>query len=203
MKFPKEMMSGTPLTLDYFIEYETGLIEKTRKKFKKRGSTFLDIGSCEFLWTINLYDLFDEVHAFEPCEKVLSFYSRDLPENITTHNVACSNFNGAYDMTFFENNIGMTMRTGSNDKVENWMKEGGASATFTAEVRTIDSYEFDSVDLIKIDAEGEDDNVIEGARNTIEKHKPLIIIDTLERKNIDGYRCSWGSNLSFYEPIDK
>ena len=41
----------------------------------------------------------------------------------------------------------------------------------------LDSYNFDSVDIIKIDAEGYEIPVLEGARNTIIKNKPWIQIE--------------------------
>jgi hypothetical protein len=36
-----------------------------------------------------------------------------------------------------------------------------------------------SIDLIKIDAEGSDDKVLEGAANVLEKHNPFVICEVL------------------------
>lgn len=45
---------------------------------------------------------------------------------------------------------------------------------------TIDSLNLDKVDFIKIDVEGMEFDVLEGAKNTIEKHKPLLCLEFLK-----------------------
>ena len=45
------------------------------------------------------------------------------------------------------------------------------------ETRTLDSYEFDQVDFIKIDVEWFELKVLQGAENTIRKHKPVIYVE--------------------------
>ena len=44
-------------------------------------------------------------------------------------------------------------------------------------VRTIDSYNFKSVDFIKLDVEGHEYKCVVGAENTIKKFNPVIIIE--------------------------
>ena len=46
----------------------------------------------------------------------------------------------------------------------------------------IDNICFDSVELVKIDVQGWEINVINGMKNTIEKHKPTIIIEFEEHQ---------------------
>jgi hypothetical protein len=46
------------------------------------------------------------------------------------------------------------------------------------ETRTLDSFNLEKVDILKIDVEGFECDVVEGAFNTISKHKPKIIIET-------------------------
>ncbi|MGC8691602.1 MAG: FkbM family methyltransferase [Thermoplasmata archaeon] len=46
------------------------------------------------------------------------------------------------------------------------------------ETRTLDSFNLEKVDILKIDVEGFECDVVEGAINTISKHKPKIIIET-------------------------
>ena len=48
--------------------------------------------------------------------------------------------------------------------------------------RTIDSYEFDEVDAIKIDVEGSELFVIEGARETIDKHRPSVQVEIVPKQ---------------------
>jgi hypothetical protein len=46
-----------------------------------------------------------------------------------------------------------------------------------AELRSIDSFAFSNVSFIKIDVEGYEDEVLEGARLTIARHRPVIMIE--------------------------
>ena len=43
----------------------------------------------------------------------------------------------------------------------------------------LDSFNFSKVDLIKIDVEGREAEVLEGAVNTIKTHKPVLMIEVL------------------------
>jgi FkbM family methyltransferase len=45
------------------------------------------------------------------------------------------------------------------------------------EIKTVDSYEFENVGLIKIDAQGFESYILSGAINTINKHRPYIFIE--------------------------
>lgn len=48
---------------------------------------------------------------------------------------------------------------------------------FQINIRTLDSFDIKNVGLIKIDVEGMEEIVIEGALNTISKYKPVLIIE--------------------------
>lgn len=55
--------------------------------------------------------------------------------------------------------------------------------------RTIDSFEFDDVDAIKIDVEGSELMVIEGAEKTIDKWRPSVQVEIVPKQcNQYGYR---------------
>lgn len=54
--------------------------------------------------------------------------------------------------------------------------------------RTIDSYNFDAVDAIKIDVEGSELMVIQGAEQTIRKHRPSVQVEIVPKQcNLFGY----------------
>ena len=44
-------------------------------------------------------------------------------------------------------------------------------------VYTLDSFEFDGVDFVKVDVEGYELKVLQGALKTIDKYKPMIVIE--------------------------
>ena len=75
-------------------------------------------------------------------------------------------------------NIGMTIRLNDFALLDKQMLEEFHCETFTVEAKTIDSLELKNVDMIKIDAEGEEKNILKGAKETIKKFSPHIIVDS-------------------------
>ena len=57
------------------------------------------------------------------------------------------------------------------------MKQGNLEIN----VRTLDSFDLNFIDYIKIDAEGYEIEVVEGAKNLIEKCKPFIHIEAKKK----------------------
>ncbi len=47
----------------------------------------------------------------------------------------------------------------------------------TSPVKTIDSLNFECVDFIKIDVEGDEEAVLQGAKETLEKWKPVVVLE--------------------------
>jgi hypothetical protein len=52
---------------------------------------------------------------------------------------------------------------------------------FEVETRTLDSFSIDDVAVIKIDVEGHEENVLCGARETIDRCRPVLVVETEER----------------------
>src|SRR5262249_56409692 len=56
---------------------------------------------------------------------------------------------------------------------------------FEVEVRTLDSYGFTDVRVIKVDVEGGEMDVLEGARQTILRDRPALIVELLTGAHAD------------------
>ena len=68
--------------------------------------------------------------------------------------------------------------------------------TQTAEQRTLDSFNFTDVDLIKIDVEGTELFVLQGATNTIQKYQPVVQVELRDTHcKRFGYSCNDIINL--------
>jgi len=185
MKLPPIKFAGSPMTLDYYLPFETKMYSKVLSMLSDNKRVAIDIGSCEGLWSLNLSDEFKTVYAFEPMPDVYDMSLKWLPENVKPYNIALSNAEENIEMIFFEHNIGMTMRKG-NAFIENFMKTSPRKI-FVTRTRTLDSYQFQNVDFIKIDAEGEEQNIIYGAKETLDRCSPIIFVDSGEEIKIDGY----------------
>ncbi len=55
----------------------------------------------------------------------------------------------------------------------------------TAEMRTLDSYNLTNVSLIKIDVEGNEEEVLEGAKKTIKRNQPVVLISLTRNFNFE------------------
>jgi hypothetical protein len=62
-------------------------------------------------------------------------------------------------------------------------RTGNQVVSQAVDVRTLDSYELQRLDLIKVDVEGHEFSVLEGARQTIERCRPSIIVEVEEVHN--------------------
>lgn len=115
--------------------------------------------------------------------------SMDIVADITVHEVAATNRNeGTIDI------LDHTDHGGHNHVVldsEN-IKLRESQNLVPVPARTIDSYNFEEVDAIKIDVEGSELLVMQGAKDTIERCRPSIQVEIVPKQ------C----NLFGYEPQD-
>lgn len=103
--------------------------------------------------------------------------------NVTTHNVAISNYNGTIKIPAID-----YTRPGSFGSLELIKKEDteyiGQDLDYQngqhVPVRTIDSFNLDRLDLLKIDVEGMEIEALMGALNTIQKHRPVIFVEHIK-----------------------
>ncbi len=137
------------------------------------GSTALDIGAHIGAITLPLARLVGSrgrVYAFEPQKRVF----RELVYNLELNQV--------------ENVVPLRFAVGSEsaiiemepDQLYDGQVHVGAGGD-KAELRTIDSFSFSDVSVIKIDVEGYEGEVLRGARKTIEAFHPVIVLEIFPR----------------------
>jgi len=130
---------------------------------QKKLKTIIDIGAWWGPWTLFWEDQAEKIIAFEPNPAVFP----DLEQNtshlkhITIHNTALGDNTG---------NVSMQYETHSGTY---HVKDYNGSIN----LRTLDSYNFQNVDIIKIDVEGFEVPVLEGAKQTILTQRPWIQIE--------------------------
>ncbi len=136
---------------------------------------FIDIGANLGMYSFYFCSRFQRVEAFEPLQE-LAYRLRALGKrSIETHAVALSNISGR--RTFF-----LPVRNGRPvTALASLDSRQGACEERVVEVKKLDDYGFTEVDLIKIDVEGHEDGVLEGSVATIEKNKPLLLVEIEQR----------------------
>ena len=132
----------------------------------------LDIGANLGLFTFFMSKYSRKVFAFEPNPYPLRYLPSLIDENVELIKVAVGKKNELLDLLIPKSDKGWSSNgaTLKNISVKNGIK-------IKVECRTIDSFNFSNVGLIKIDVEGAEKEVLMGARNTIIDNKPNLIIE--------------------------
>lgn len=130
----------------------------------KRARTVIQAGGYIGLWPKKLSGLFDKVVTFEPVPELRECIARNTKgfDNITVSNYALGAEIGLADFSFCPHGRSGLRITPSSNPVQ---------------VTTIDSLKLDDVDLIYLDLEGGEPAALEGARETIERCSPTIVVE--------------------------
>jgi FkbM family methyltransferase len=132
----------------------------------------IDIGAHYGLMSYHMSNIFNKVYSFE----IHSDIRKCLEMNMKKFN--CNNVEiypyGAGDTSKKVGLITPISKTGGPNTFGVHVDE---DAEPVAEVRAIDSFNFTDIDFIKIDAEGYEPLIIDGAMKTIEKYKPIILYE--------------------------
>lgn len=137
----------------------------TAVKYARTRAVAVDVGAHVGIHTRRLSKDFDVVYAIEPINyEYLTQNTLDL-DNVRCINAGASNRAGKmYAHNPLESNSGAWELSTVTSKQE-------------VEVITIDSLNLTQCDLIKIDTQGLEREVLEGARHTINKYKPVVWIE--------------------------
>jgi FkbM family methyltransferase len=176
--FPKQFH----LPLRYHYSKLKGRLEPEifyLKQLLGEGKRAIDVGASRGCYTYALSQFCDIVESFEPqkwaCEAIIAYNA----SNVNCYNVGLSNFNGTLEL-----NIPIVNGTGI-DAEASFRKLSGSQNSILVPVHKLDDYKFQDVSFIKIDVEGYEIEVIQGASKTIDANKPVILVEIEERHLID------------------
>jgi len=124
----------------------------------------IDCGAWIGQWSL-MHRHAEHVEAFEPNPDILPLLEHNIQScpQIHLHRTALSNQPGR-----------TALRYESHTGTCHMWPEGHAQ---DIEVRTLDSYQFSDVDIIKIDVEGMEVPLLQGAEQTIRRNRPWILIE--------------------------
>lgn len=147
-----------------FKKYEAALT------FVKQRRLAIDVGANIGLWSKNMVEDFEVLHAFEPVPKYVECWQENMlgEVNAELHQFALGAKADIVSLTnVTPNSHGDTIIAPKSDK----------SIAVDVEMRTLDSFELRNVDFIKIDCEGYEVNVLLGGEKTIRRDRPVIIVE--------------------------
>lgn len=147
------------------------------------GGTAIDVGANQGVFAFAFSKLADTVEAFEPNPDYVRFAQRMLGRRARVHAVALSNRAGRLEFVVPVSEEGVVLHLGGN--LQQSAAQRPDAMRFQVEVRTLDSYAFKDVRIVKVDVEGSEMQVLEGGRETILRHKPVLIVELLTGAHAD------------------
>lgn len=139
----------------------------------KQWSVAVDVGAHVGLWTMQMAKVFRFVHCFEPMDA----FSRCLLENMKWQNNFC-----VYPVALGAGEKWVAMSYAPADSGNTHVVEGDATR-----MRRLDDYDLADVDFLKVDCEGSEAAVLTGARMTLERCRPCVIVEQKQHKMKQNY----------------
>lgn len=149
----------------------------------KRWRVAIDVGSHVGLWSLQMAKRFALVHAFEPVADFRACFERNVNPD---HAQDVSGMAETKGVILHECALGaapgrVVMKI---PPLDGGLDTGGTHVCGEGdiEMRTLDSFDFQDVDFLKIDCEGYEHYVIAGARETLLRCKPCVIVEQKPHK---------------------
>lgn len=145
-------------------------IQALMQKYVKQGTNVIDVGAHIGTHTVFLANLLNntgEVWAFEPQKKIFMELNANLLANkaskVHALRMALGDHHGKASLS----------KAAAGNEGHTAVGQGGDDASMVR----LDDMHISNVSLIKIDVEGYEDRVLDGARQTISASKPVIFIE--------------------------
>lgn len=152
-----------------------------------RGGTAIDVGANQGLYAFALASVADRVVAFEPHPDYAAFARRMLRGRAEVFELALSDKQGR--STFYvplADDGTMLHFAGSLKRTHSQFER---QQTYDVEIGTLDdfcaSHAVADVRFIKVDVEGSEREVLEGAREVIARDHPVILLELLAGTHVD------------------
>lgn len=152
------------LSNSHKFEEQNGFNLEALKTLIKPDSICLDIGANYGIFSLAMSQLAKQVIAFEPDTQCLIALARTLEgiDNVTVHPWI----------------VGREDTTGSFVEDPEWRSSSHfVPGQGEAVCRSLDSMNLERVDFIKVDAEGSELDILEGAEKTLMRLKPTTILE--------------------------
>jgi FkbM family methyltransferase len=158
-------------------EYQVAVRRRSIDLCSKRR-TALDIGANVGLWSRDLVDNFTKVVAFEP----VAVFRKCLEKNVNGANFFIS------PLALGDHDTQATMIITEGNSGHSHL-DPNTLGTGDVQVVKLDNLNIENVDYIKIDCEGYEYRVLQGAEQTVKRCRPILVI---EQKPHDAYSKDYG-----------
>lgn len=148
--------------------YEGKYREQILKQIPSK-KTFVDVGTNVGIWSLPMMHQFKTVVSYEPSKQNIECLKANIPTGIDLREKAIANFTGFADFHQAGKNCG-----------DGKLCREGVKSTYTVPVVKLDDEGLSNVDLIKIDVQGWEYEVLDGAIELISRDRPWVIFEVNE-----------------------
>jgi FkbM family methyltransferase len=147
----------------------------------KPGSNSVDVGAASGLYSYHMSRFSRFVFAFEPNPQWTRWLFRAVPRNVSVFDVALSNNSGTAVLSIPPPSLqslegDLTLRCLEAASIEKQF-EGVPCDRLIVPIRRLDDYKLQNVSFIKIDVEGHEIPVLEGAEGTLSECRPTLLVE--------------------------
>ncbi|MDH6264378.1 FkbM family methyltransferase [Bradyrhizobium sp. BR13661] len=162
-----------------YVEPEVAMLPRVLPSCR----TAIDVGANIGVYTRALAGIANRVHSFEPHPTASRILRHTCPKNVTVHQTALSDRVGSGTLSAPAATDGrITHGLASLEE----RPDAGDLQKLSVPTSTVDSFEFPDVDFVKIDVEGHELKVLDGAVSTIGRDRPTFLIECEDKYNKGG-----------------
>ena len=190
----KELLKFNLLPKKLYLKYSAQ--NKLRRAQKKKETELwllpylvdknkdaVDAGANTGLYTYFLSNLAKNVYAFEPHKNLANFLAKATKKNVIVINKALSSTKTVLPFYIPVSGTSKQLNIASFNQD---IKKRYQCITEEIPTITLDELGYSNIGFIKIDVEGHELSVLEGAVNTIKNQKPTMLIEILDINGIVG-----------------
>jgi len=152
------------------------------------GGTAIDVGANQGVFAYALAGIADRVVAFEPNPDYAAFARHMLRGRAEVLELALSDRRGRGTLYVPLGDDGMVLHlAGSLTRMHSQFRH---NRTYEVAIRSLDEFGYSDVRFIKVDVEGSEREVLDGARSTIERSRPVMLLELLSGTHADPGGCT-------------
>jgi FkbM family methyltransferase len=145
----------------------------------------VDVGANCGLYTRRLARLSRQVHAFEPSQQMARLLRRTSARNVRIHEIALSDHDGDAELFIPQGEDGLVHGLAS---LEARVGSSGRSISAHVPIARLDAVIHQDVAFVKVDVEGHELNVLNGAVELLERCQPVFLVEAEDRHRAEATR---------------